>query len=215
MSTHVLRALLVIAALGAGLLGASGQARAGSCEEPDTSNTVRAFERRAKAAGAQVEADPICLESLTPRQVARVVKACGAILTREATFAPCIEWGVRFDQKVLGGVDLFAAVGQAFPLDVFQYGNLTFDLYALLGDARATPIALTAWRAAAADARAGHKRHAHVWGVWRRTVVDLLARVGGGPERTFLIEQQAATKAPGLRRAITRAIAAIDKRVPR
>jgi hypothetical protein len=52
-----------------------------------------------------------------------------------------------------------------------------------------------------------------VWGVWRRVATDFFAVHGGADERAFLQAQLATTTARGLRKAMTKAIAAIERRV--
>ena len=189
-------------------------AQAGSCEGYHR-EAVREFEVYAAKGRPTPSADEICLDDLRsePKLAARVVKACDAIVRREPGFAPCVAWSVRYGAKALGGLDLFEAIGRLFPMQVFTYQDPALELYAALGDPRAVPVVRAAWQAAAADPRSGKKKHAHVWGVWRRVATDFFAVRGGADERAFLQAQLATTTARGLRKAMTKAIAAIERRV--
>lgn len=208
---------LVVAPVAAVLLAVSASpASAGYCDEQGQLDLLAQFDKLARSARAPApDLDEICLDDIvnTPKLAARLVKACDAILARDTANQACVIWGVRAGGTRMGGLDMFAAIGRAVPMDPFAYGNPTLGLYLRLGDARAVALVRGAWQAGLADARAAKKKHAHAWGVWQRDAVTLFERLGGAEERAFLIDRAKVTRAKGMSRAIKRAIAAIDKRL--
>lgn len=202
-------------ALGA-LMIAATPAHAGSCEGDELA-AVREFETFAAKGRPTPQSDEICLEAIQfeRKLAARFIKACEKIVTRTPVYQPCVLWSVRYGARTLGALELFAAVGQHFPIAPFTYQDPAVELYAKLADPRAAPLVLAAWQAALADPRATSKKRnvAHVWGVWRRQAVELFGAHGGVAERDFLKTQLAVTTARGLKRAMTKAIAAIDRRL--
>jgi hypothetical protein len=209
----MVRLMLTSIVATAALAGAPRAASAGSCEGYEREEVER-FEAYARKPGPPLIGEALCLEPIIGTKLAtRVVKACDVILAREPGLRACVEWGIVFGAQTLGGRPLFDALDAAVPLDVLGEGRRALELHRRLGDPRSAALVRAAWQAALGDPRLAKKKHAYVWAVWRRGAVDLFAALGGAPERAFLQDQLAATKARGLARAMRRSIAAIDARL--
>lgn len=144
----------------------------------------------------------------------RFLAACEKIVARDPQDATCIFWSIEMHQKKLGTLDLFTALGTVSTIQPFIYGNGATESYGVLDDPRAVPLLREAWRIAETDKRAtSQNRHlAHNYLVFRHSAVKLMNRHGVAADATFLTEQLPRAKDRGLKRAISRALAAIDKR---
>jgi hypothetical protein len=191
-------------------------AMAGYCDEDNAADQIKRLEAYAKGKGEAPELNHLCMETAqsVPKLVKRVIAACTTLIAREPKHGDCIEWSVKYGATQLGGVELFGRVGEAFRNDPFSYGAGTMELYGKLADPRALPLITATWTAALADKRATQAKHTHNWTVWRHAAIGMFAKLGGATERAFLDEQAKAVKDRGLRKAIAKAIAAIDKRKP-
>jgi hypothetical protein len=194
---------------------AARPAWAGYCDEDGAKATVEGLEAYAKKKGKEEPSlDHICMDAVgeLPKLMKRTIAACAKVIEREPQFAQCVEWSARFGAKQLGTVELFGKVGELFKNDPFLYGLQALEIYDALGDARAVPLVVEAWKTALLDKRAKQERHAYTFLKWRHAAIKIFAKLGGASERTFLEEQAAAIKDRGLLRAIKKAIAEIDKR---
>lgn len=194
---------------------AARPAWAGDCGEDGAKATVEELEAYAKKKGkVEPSLDHLCMESASdvPKLMKRTIAACTKVIEREPQFKQCVVWSVKFGAKQLGTVELFGKVGELFTLEAFPYGALALELYDALGDARAVPLVLEAWKAALLDKRAAQKRHAYEFAVWRHAAIKIFAKLGDAEARAFLEEQAAVVKDRGVLRAIKKAIAEIDKR---
>jgi hypothetical protein len=194
---------------------AARPAWAGYCDEDGAKATVGELEAYAKKKGKEEPSlDGICMEAVQelPKLKKRTIAACTKVIEREPQFAPCVAWSVKFGAKQLGTVELFDKVGELFKIDAFPYGLPTLELYDALGDARAVPLVLEAWKAALLDKRAKQDRYRYEFTVWRHAAIKIFSKLGGASERAFLEEQAAAIKDRGLLKAIKKANAAIDQR---
>jgi hypothetical protein len=200
----------------AGLAGVGARpAWAGYCDEESAASVITGLEAYAKKPTKEKPyLDHICMDmaATVPKLVKRTLAACTKVLEREPDFANCTEWSVKLGAKQLGTIDLFERVGATFKLEPFTYGSQTLPIYEALGDARAVPLVLEAWKAALADKRAKQERHAHTFRVWRHAALRLFAKLGGATERAFLEEQQQELKDKGLQKAIKKTLAEIEKR---
>jgi hypothetical protein len=211
-----MRALLVLAAL-APTLGAARIAEAGDCSGggPDVIRELEAYAR-----GTQKEKpapDHLCIEQGVmedKKLTKRFLAACEKIVARDPKDGLCIGWSIEMGAHTLGTLDLFTAVGALWSITPFVYGNGATESYVTLDDPRAVPLMREAWRVADTDKRAtSSNRHlAHNYLVFRHAAVKLMTKHGGAADVTFLTEQATRAKDRGLKRAIARAIAAIDKR---
>ncbi len=194
--------------------GAAGPARAGYCPPEDAAADLRALERYGKRGGDDPHVDELCVEEIQakPKLAARLIAACDAVLAREPGYWDCLAWSEEAGVKTLGGVDIFAAIAKVRDLDPFAEGRLTVELYLGLGDPRAVAPVLAALRAGYADPRSGKKKFAYLWSAFQNDAVELFTRLGGAPERALLAERIPLTRAPGLRKRMVKAVAAIDKR---
>jgi hypothetical protein len=106
------------------------------------------------------------------------------------------------------------AAGTLWTIEPFVYGNGAAESYVTLDDPRAVPLMREAWRTADADKRAtSSNRHlAHNYLVFRHAALKLMTKHGGAADAAFLTEQAPRAKDRGLKRAIARTLAAIDKR---
>lgn len=216
MKTKVICLAATAGVMGAGVAGPWARpAWAGYCDEEGAAMEISALEAHAKNPKKErPDLDHICMDTVStvPKLVKRTLAACTKVLEREPDFAGCIEWSAKFGAKQLGAIDLFERVGATFKLEPFTYGSQTLPIYEGLGDARAAPLVLEAWKAALADKRAKQDRHAHTFRVWRHAALRLFAKLGGATERAFLEEQQKELKDKGLLKAIKKTLAEIEKR---
>lgn len=189
-------------------------AAAGDCTDggPDEISALEGYARKPAKGGLVV--DEICMEDAlgNKRLAARFQKACDTILAREPGAFECVAWGARFHLTSLAGQDTFDRATAGWPTDPFVDNHQTLGIYHALADQRAVAVVVAAWRTALTDPRATAKKQARAWNMWRHSAAELLGNLGGATEKAFLTEQLAVTTAPGLKRAIKRAIKAIDKR---
>jgi hypothetical protein len=194
---------------------AARPAWAGDCGEDGAKATVEELEAYARKKGKEEpNLDHLCMESAAelPRLMKRTIAACTKVIEREPQFKACVEWSAKFGAKQLGTVELFGKVAELFKLEPFPYGSPALSLYDALGDARAVPLVLEAWRAALLDKRATQKRYTYEFTVWRHAAIKIFAKLGDASARAFLEEQAVVSKDRGLLKAIKKAIAEIDKR---
>jgi len=212
--TTLARALVPVVTVSALTVLAPRPAAAGDCTGggPDEIAALEAYARKPAKGGLVV--DEICMEDAlgNKRLAARFQKACDVIVAREPAAFECVAWGARFRLTSLAGQDLFDRATAGWPTDPFVDNHQTLGVYHALADKRAVPVVVAAWRTALADPRATGKKQARAWNLWRHSAAELLGALGGPDDRAFLTEQLAVTTAPGLKRAIARAIKAIDKR---
>jgi hypothetical protein len=125
-----------------------------------------------------------------------------------------VRWSVEVGAKKLGSLDLFDATSKLFGLDPWKPGDIGATLFAKLDDPRALPLVTAAWTTAAASkkVRSAKSNDQYLWTVWRHAAIRLFASQGRTDDITFLREQAAATRDRGVKRAIGKAIAAIEKR---
>lgn len=213
IASWMLRALPI--ALAAGLLLAARPAWAGYCGEEGMMAAVNELEAYARKPGKEKPTlYHLCMEEMEsePKLQQRILAGCTKVLAREPDFAPCVQWSVTYGAKKLGDVELFGKVGELFKLDPFVGEDFPLTLYLSLDDARAVPLALEAWKAALLDKRAAKDRYRYSFTKFRHAAIKLMARHGGAGERAFLDEQGKAIKDRGIKKAIGKAIAEIDKR---
>ena len=197
------------------LVLAARPAWAGDCSGggPDVVRDFEAFARgRTKTAPLP---DHLCVEQGVmedPKLIKRFLAACETIVARDPKGSTCIYWSIEMGAKKLGTVDLFDAVTENFTLDAFLYQNAAMTRYGLLDDARAVPIMRAHWVTANADKRATQSRHQHNFTVFRHAAITLMRDHGTADDAAFLTEQAKTIKDRGIKRAITRALAAIEKR---
>jgi hypothetical protein len=198
------------------LLGAVRTSHAGDCSNggPDVIRQMEAYARGKTTRSPQP--DNLCVEQGVmedPKLVRRFLAACEKIVAKDADDMGCIRWSIEMGAKRLGTFDLFDGVS-GFVIEPFEYGNVAANLLVQLDDPRAVKIVRDAWRTANADPRASSpkKRYAHNFTVFRHSAIKLIARHGGADDAAFLVEQNKLTRDRGLKRAIGRALAAIDKR---
>jgi hypothetical protein len=192
-------------------------AEAGDCSGggPDV---IRELEAYARGAQKQKPApDHLCIEQGVmedQKLVKRFLAACEKIVARDPKDGLCIGWSIEMGAHQLGTLDLFTAASTLWTIEPFVYGNGVTESYVTLDDARAVPLMREAWRAADADKRAASSnRHlAHNYLVFRHSALKLMTTHGDATDAAFLTEQAKRAKDRGLKRAIARALAAIDKR---
>lgn len=210
------RSIAVAAAVGLALTAtAAREAHAGYCGEEGALETVKDLERYAKRAGKQPELDSICVEEAlyVPKLKARMMKACEVILAREHGFWSCIEWAAADGLKTHGGVDIYAAIAAAQPLDPFDQFKSQGGIYVALGDARAVALMREAWATAAGDPRTTKKKHEFAWKKFRNNAITVFEKMGGAAEKDFLAAQLVVTKDRAIVKKMKKAIAAIEKRL--
>jgi hypothetical protein len=220
ISTMQRLALGVLFVLGCVSWSTAGTAHAGMvC---DDAVSVKSLETVAKDPKATPE-DPYayCLPGIVEQESkygARVLAACSKILARDPKGVLCIELAVRLGKKEYAGVDLYAAVA-GWKIDVWNWdrGDLTLILLGKLGDHRAAPLIVDAWKANLDEAQKREKKKwassMMAWSGWRKDAAAALGAVGGADDKAFLDEQAQATKDKYVRQACLDAVAAIDKRL--
>lgn len=199
------------------LLALARPASAGDCSEggPDVVKEIEAY-AQAKTKNAP-DLNHLCVEqgvASDPRLVKRFLAACETIVARDPKDRNCIAYGIELGAKKLGGFDLFAAVGAVFRVDPFLYQDPATQLYRKLDDARAVPVLRAGWQASLADKRASstNQNLVHNYTVFRHAAIKLMTAHGGKPDAEFLTEQLKGTRDAGLKRAMDKAIAAIEQR---
>jgi hypothetical protein len=210
VSPIMVRALLVLAAVLAGRPALAGDCSTGG---PDVVASLEAYARgRTKTAPTP---NHLCVEQGVigdAKLTKRFLAACETIVARDVKDMTCIGWSVELGAKKLGALDLFDGVTANFTLDAFQYQNQATRLLRKLDDPRAVPIVRAQWVKANADKRASQSKHAHDFTVYRHAAIALMASHGGADDAAFLAEQAKTIKDKGLKRAIAKAITAIEKR---
>jgi hypothetical protein len=198
-------------------------AEAGAClGEDEALDGVKMLEKRAKDPKADADSYPaFCVRQVPesyPKLGKRVAAACEKILTREPKHELCIDLSVQLGHKQWGGVDLFEAVSSR-KIDPWswQHVDMTVFLLGKLGDPRAAPLLVAAWKGNLEEAAKREKKKWRssmmAWGGWRQDAARALGAVGGAEDKPFLEEQSKATKDKFVRQACTDAMAAIDKRL--
>jgi len=209
-----MRACLVAIAL---VTVVAHRAEAGDCSNggPDVIREIEAYARGTMKTAPELQG--LCIEQGVmedKKLVKRFLAACEKVVARDPKDATCIHWSIEMGAKKLGTLDLFTALGTVSTIEPFVYGNGAADSYVVLDDPRAVPLMRDAWRTADADKRASTQNHnvAHNYMVFRHAAVKLMNRHGVAADATFLNDQLPRAKDRGLKRAISRALAAIDKR---
>lgn len=198
------------------LLAAAEPVHAGDCTSggPDVLRQMDLYARGKLKQAPQL--DHLCVEQgvmYDPKLVKKFLASCATILKRDHTDMNCTWWGIEMGQKSIGGVDLFEGLS-GWVIEPFEYGNLASELLVELDDPRGVALVRAAWEKANADKRAtsSKKEPAHNFLVFRHFAIKLMAKHGSADDATFLRAELAKAKDRGLKRALTRAIAAIDKR---
>lgn len=211
--------MLRTTALFASLLTLARPASAGDCSDggPDVIKAIEAY-ARSKAKTPPPDIDQLCVQdgvAPDPKLVKRFLAACETIIARDPKDLNCIGFGIELGAKKLGSFDLFDAVGTVYKVNPFQYQDPATQLYRRLDDARAVPVLRTHWQTALTDKRASSTNHntVHNYTVFRHAVIKLMTAHGGKPDSELLTEQLKGTKDPGLKKAMTKALAEIDKRL--
>lgn len=207
-----MRAALALAMLTA----AAEPARAGDCTSggPDVIKAMEAYAKGKVKEAPQL--DHLCVEQGVmgdPRLEKKFLASCATILKRDHTDMNCTWWGIEMNQKSIGGVDLFEGL-QNWVIEPFEYGNLASELLVELDDPRGVALVRAAWEKANTDKRAtsSKKEPAHNFLVFRHYALKLMAKHGSADDATFMKAELTKAKDRGLKRALTRAIAAIEKR---
>ncbi len=207
-----MRAYLAVAIL----LAAAEPARAGDCTSggPEVLRQMDLYARGKLKQSPNL--DPLCVEQgvmYDPKLVKKFLASCATILARDHTDMNCTWWGIEMGQKSIGGVDLFEGL-QNFVIEPFEYGNLASELLVELDDPRGVALVRAAWEKANTDKRAttNKREPAHNFLVFRHLAIKLMTKHGSPDDATFLRAELTKAKDRGLKRALTRAIAAIDKR---
>lgn len=208
-----MRALVLLALL------VPSVAYAGWCDEETAAKFVGDTE--AFAAGKLKEmpdAWGLCFDQVIdgdPKLGARFVKACETIVQNDPDNRMCIQWSVELGAKKLGARDLVDATTTLFELRPFEdMGSLGIHMLVKLDDPRALPIVKEKWFAGDKDKRARSDKHEMVyrWSIWRHAAIKLFASRGMADDVAFLRDEMRRTKDASVRRAIARAIKAIEKR---
>lgn len=198
------------------LLAAAEPAHAGDCTSggPDVLRQMDLYAR-----GKLKEApnlDHLCVEQGVmgdPKLEKKFLASCATILKRDHNDMNCTWWGIEMNQKSIGGVDLFEGLSN-WVIEPFEYGNLASELLVKLDDPRGVALVRAAWEKANADKRATspNRESAHNFLVFRHLAIKLMTKHGTADDATFLRAELPKAKDRGLKRALTRAVAAIDKR---
>lgn len=198
------------------LLALARPVRAGDCSEggPDVVKNIEAYAQGKTRTAPDL--NHLCVEqgvASDPKLVKRFLAACETIVARDPKDGNCIGYGIELGAKKLGSFDLFTAVGAVYRVDPFREGPAV-QLYRKLDDARAVPVLRAHWQSALADKRANSTDHdlTYSYAVFRHTTLKLMTAYGGKEDAAFLSEQMKTTKDAGIKRAMNKALAAIDKR---
>lgn len=215
--------MLRIAIVCVALAASAAAAEAGAClDEGEALDGVKSLEKRAKDPKSAGDSYPeFCARQVPesyPKLGKRVSAACEKILKREPKDELCIDLSVQLGHKQWGGVDLYEAVSSR-KIDPWswQHVDMTVFLLGKLGDSRAAPLLVAAWKGHIEEAAKREKKKWRgsiiAWSGWRQDAARALGAVGGAEDKAFLEEQANATKDKFVRKACTDAIAAIDKRL--
>jgi len=193
------------------------RASAGECDDDNARRNVVALETYASGKGAKPEIWGLCVEQAivgSPKLTARFVAACEKIVARDPDDSECVHWSVFLGARKLGAVDLLDSVTRLFTLDPFAEAMNAIDMYVKLDDARALPLIHDRWLVAAKDKHASSMKSEWVyrWAKWRHAAIALYASKGTPDDVAFLQDQAKATRDRGVKRAIARAVAAIQQR---
>jgi hypothetical protein len=208
-----MRALVLVALL------VPSVAYAGWCDEETAATFVSDTE--AFAAGKLKDlpdAWGLCFDQVIEgdqKLAARFINACETIVQDDPDNLMCIRWSVELGAKKLGQLDLLDATTTLFELRPFEeLGSLGVHMLVKLDDARALPSVKENWIAGDKDKRARSEKNEMVyrWSIWRHAAVKLFASRGAPDDIAFLRDEMKRTKDASVRRAITRAIKAIEKR---
>jgi hypothetical protein len=207
------------------LAGSASVAAAGICVgEGEIEDSVKALEQVAKNPKAKPEPSywEACVRGVPehyPQFGKRVTAACEKMLSRDPKYVMCIEVGAHLGHKQLAGVDFYSEISSR-KLDPWLWHHIDLNVFLLgkIGDPRATPLIVEAWKANLEEAAKREKRKNKAasmmqWSGWRQDAARALAIVGGAAEKPFLEEQAKATKDGFVRKACLDAVAAIDKRL--
>jgi hypothetical protein len=206
------------------IFAASGALRpsvafAGWCDEETAATFVKDTE--AFAAGelpAMPDAWGLCFDQVIEGDAklrARFVKAGETIAQSDPDNRMCIQWSVELGAKKLGALDLVDATMKLFELRPFEdMGSLGIHMLVKLDDARALPVVKEKWLAGDNDKRAKSDKNEMVyrWSIWRHAAVKLFASRGTADDIVFLRDEMKRTKDASVRRAIAKAIKAIERR---
>jgi hypothetical protein len=212
-----MRSVLLAAIATVGLAASARSADAGDCSGggPDILRDIEAY-ARGKLKEAPSPSSLCMYQEIVgePKSTKRFLAACEKIVVAHPTDWACVRWAPELGVKKLGTFDLFDGVHATFKIDPFEYGNTAGNLYILLDDPRAVPLMREAWKTANADKRAtmDRRQDKHNFIVFRHSVIKLMAKHGSKDDAAFLAEQAKTISDKGIKRAITKAIAAIDKR---
>lgn len=212
---------LVTATFRFALLGvlAARPAIAGDCEPDCEQREVENLEHRAAsktAAGDDtfsifIKDNAPTLATTEPRLVARIVKACDAILAVKPDDPSCVDLAAQLGKADIGTHDIVAALGRR---TLKFTDRRTISDSAAVASARMEPIVIAWWKQLAPDL-AKRERDADAmndWAAWRVLAAQALA-AGGDAARAFLADQIAQPKLDrGVKRACQRAVDAIDAR---
>lgn len=200
------------------LLALARPVSAGDCSDggPDVVKAIEAYARGKTKTAPDI--DSLCVEdgvASDARLVKRFLSACETIIARDPKDPNCIGYSIELGAKKLGSFDLFDAVGTIHKVDPFRYQDAATQLYRKLDDARAVSVLRAHWQTALADKRASSTNHntVHNYTVFRHAAIKLMTAHGGKQDAEFLAEQVKGTKDAGLKKAMTRALAAIDQRL--
>ncbi|MEO6777269.1 MAG: hypothetical protein ABI467_30355 [Kofleriaceae bacterium] len=215
----VLWALAIVADLG-------GVVRAGVCEGRVASADagMKWIEKFANNKHAPMDPDTegaawYCVQLEAHRERSRIEAACSKILDRDGDgdASPCVDVAAAAGFAKLGTHDLFATIGKRklrpYDTDAGRDDNLA--LLGAMDDPRAVPIIVATWNAAlphAAKWPSGSGRFIE-WSSWRTIAAQILGRIGGDPERTFLETQAKATTDRHVAQACRAGADAIAKRL--
>jgi hypothetical protein len=206
--------------------GLGGIARAGICEGRAASADVGMKWIEAFAKNKHTPMPPetedaawYCVRLEAHRERSRIEVACSKILDRDGAgdASPCVDVAAAAGFAKLGTHDLFATISKRKlePFDTQSGTDDTLQLFDAMNDPRAVPLVVAAWnttipRAAKWSARSGRMVE---WTAWRKGAAQILGRLGGEAERTFLETQAKATTDRRVAQACHAAADAIAKRL--
>lgn len=147
-----------------------------------------------------------------PKLAKRLRASCEKILTARPNDDLCTNIAALLGLDQLGKTDVIAAIGTR-KLELTDPHSI--DFLAATRSPRAAPIVIEAWKKNQAFVAAHPRAHdlADDWANWRGAACRALAATGDLTARDFLAGQLDAKLDRGVKRAATRAIQMIEKRI--
>jgi len=198
-------------------------AAAGICEGEQTGDIGMTWVERFAVdknapIGPETEGAPwLCARAFAVREAKRVEVACEKILDRDGDQSECVDLAAAAGFTRIGKHDIFAVIAARplHPYDTASGFDDTLGYLAAMHDPRAVPIVVKVWRDTLpiVDKWTRSRNYFIEWSSWRQAVAALLGELGGADERSFLLEQAAATVDTHVADACRAGAAAIAKRL--